>query len=305
MKGFIKKLLREGLNEANFGEHSVDRFKERFSEFSDEDIPQSVKQGIIKNLDTIERTDFPINKSYGVMLGSIPVNKESQYYKAYLETVKAGNTMGKGGSYYSIIGDKKRIIKDSTGNQFWVVIRNNEVTTFMLRKDVQTNDSNYNIEKLRVDSVIKNLKTYLEKKEPAPRRTDKFKPLKLSNNEKVRYYKDLNKFETLKSGEPINLVDIFDLLPNDEMMLDIFSKASKEEKNELIDKMPEHLEDKVMELMESIELPVEIGDTVLMGKFKNKKVVVKDIKWDEEKGDLHINGKPALKMRLIKKLEDK
>jgi hypothetical protein len=34
-----------------------------------------------------------------------------------------------------------------------------------------------------------------------------------------------------------------------------------------------------------------------MGKFKNKPVVVKDISWNE-KGDLLINGKPALKMRI-------
>jgi len=58
-------------------------------------------------------------------------------------------------------------------------------------------------------------------------------------------------------------------------------------------------------LREAIELPIEVGDTILMGKFKNKKVVVKDIEWDEEKGDLKINGKPALKMRLIKKLEER
>lgn len=57
-------------------------------------------------------------------------------------------------------------------------------------------------------------------------------------------------------------------------------------------------------LSEVIELPIEVGDTILMGKFKNKKVVVKDIDWDEDKGDLHINGKPALKMRIIKKLEE-
>ena len=91
----------------------------------------------------------------------------------------------------------------------------------------------------------------------------------------------------------------------DDIILDIFARASENEKVELIDKMPEHLQDKVMNLMESIELPVEVGDTVLMGKFKNKKVVVKDIEWDEEKGDLKINGKPALKMRIIKKVKDK
>ena len=50
-------------------------------------------------------------------------------------------------------------------------------------------------------------------------------------------------------------------------------------------------------LNEKISLPIEIGDTVLMGKFKNKPVVVKDIDWNE-KGDLLINGKSAMRMRI-------
>ena len=53
-------------------------------------------------------------------------------------------------------------------------------------------------------------------------------------------------------------------------------------------------------LKEDINLPVNIGDTVLMGKFKNKKVVVKSIS-KNEKGDLQINGRPALKFRIPKK----
>jgi hypothetical protein len=51
-------------------------------------------------------------------------------------------------------------------------------------------------------------------------------------------------------------------------------------------------------LLEGIDLPIKIGDTVKMGKFKNKKVIVKSIEWNE-KGDLLINGRPALKFRLM------
>jgi hypothetical protein len=50
-------------------------------------------------------------------------------------------------------------------------------------------------------------------------------------------------------------------------------------------------------VFEEITLPVEIGDTVYMGKFKNKPVVVKTIEWNE-KGDLLINGKSAMRMRI-------
>jgi predicted kinase len=53
-------------------------------------------------------------------------------------------------------------------------------------------------------------------------------------------------------------------------------------------------------LDENVDLPISIGDTVKMGKFKNKKVVVKKIDWNE-KGDLLINGRPALKFRLMPK----
>ena len=50
----------------------------------------------------------------------------------------------------------------------------------------------------------------------------------------------------------------------------------------------------VRPLTEDIKLDVEIGDTILMGRFKNKKVKVKSINYNE-KGDLLINGRPALK----------
>ena len=63
----------------------------------------------------------------------------------------------------------------------------------------------------------------------------------------------------------------------------------------------ESSKDEVMKpttLKEDINLPINIGDTVLMGRFKNKKVVVKDISWNE-KGDLLINGRSAMRMRII------
>ena len=57
------------------------------------------------------------------------------------------------------------------------------------------------------------------------------------------------------------------------------------------------------EIMEDINLPINIGDTVLMGKFKNKKVVVKTVTWNE-KGDLLINGRSAMRMRILPKEDD-
>jgi len=51
-------------------------------------------------------------------------------------------------------------------------------------------------------------------------------------------------------------------------------------------------------LKEDIKVPINVGDIVLGGKFKNKKIKVKDI-GKNAKGDITINGKPLLKYRII------
>ena len=56
-------------------------------------------------------------------------------------------------------------------------------------------------------------------------------------------------------------------------------------------------------LTEKYEIDLEIGDTILRGKFKNKPVVVKDFGVDD-KGQPTINGKKMLSFR-IKKLMPK
>jgi hypothetical protein len=50
---------------------------------------------------------------------------------------------------------------------------------------------------------------------------------------------------------------------------------------------------------EMIKIPIKVGDTVLGGRFKNKKVVVKKI-GKNDKGDITINDKPLLKYRIVK-----
>lgn len=53
---------------------------------------------------------------------------------------------------------------------------------------------------------------------------------------------------------------------------------------------------------EMIKVPIKVGDTVLGGRFKNKKIVVKKI-GKNDKGDITINGKPLLKYRIVKESE--
>ena len=54
---------------------------------------------------------------------------------------------------------------------------------------------------------------------------------------------------------------------------------------------------------ENINIPIKVGDTVLGGKFKNKRIVIKSID-KNEKGDITINGKPLLKIRIIQEGKD-
>ncbi len=51
-------------------------------------------------------------------------------------------------------------------------------------------------------------------------------------------------------------------------------------------------------VFETIKIPIKVGDTVLGGRFKNKKIVVKKI-GKNDKGDITINGKPLLRFRLL------
>lgn len=55
----------------------------------------------------------------------------------------------------------------------------------------------------------------------------------------------------------------------------------------------------IKRLLEVIKVDINVGDTILGGRFKNKKIIVKKI-GKNDKGDITINGKPLLKFRIIK-----
>ena len=57
------------------------------------------------------------------------------------------------------------------------------------------------------------------------------------------------------------------------------------------------------DIREAISLDIEVGDIVLGGKYKNKRMEVKEIGPDEL-GQPTINGKPILKFRIEKHLPD-
>jgi co-chaperonin GroES (HSP10) len=58
-----------------------------------------------------------------------------------------------------------------------------------------------------------------------------------------------------------------------------------------------------MKLKEAIKIDVKVGDTILTGKWKNKKTVIKSITTDEH-GMPVINGKKATTFRIYREKTD-
>ena len=56
-------------------------------------------------------------------------------------------------------------------------------------------------------------------------------------------------------------------------------------------------EKEARKIKEDIKIPIKVGDTVMGGKFKNKRITVKKI-GKNEKGDITINDKSILRVRI-------
>jgi hypothetical protein len=146
IKILLGEILRESfLNEAEDTAHLLDRVRKRVESMTDDDLNPQVKQRILTNLETVRNTDFPTNRSYGILLGEFLPKPTSSLY------VDVG-----GRGYYRIV----EFGVDSTGDQIWLVVRNNKVPTLMLRKRIQSADLNHLKNKLDVDVVVRNIEKF-------------------------------------------------------------------------------------------------------------------------------------------------
>ncbi len=138
-------------------EHAYERITERLESMTKNGDITAKEEEIIKaNLNAALNYDFKLNKSYGVMLGRFNINPKSKLITEF----------HKSGTYYEIYSaDKNDIMLDSTGNEFWGVVRNNGLVTAFLRKTVQRRTANEprNMGGLGVDIVIDNINTWKPK----------------------------------------------------------------------------------------------------------------------------------------------
>lgn len=134
MKDITTYLTESIVVEADVTQHLIDRFNGRITSIPSDAIQNKIKRQIMKNLKKVKDFKFDPYKSYGIRLAELQINKDS---KMFYEI---------GGREYYRIDDF--LGKDSTGDEIWVVVRNNKIGTIMLRKSIQP------IAKLRVDSVL-------------------------------------------------------------------------------------------------------------------------------------------------------
>jgi hypothetical protein len=165
----ILKIINEEVKlfETEVDSHALLRLEQRLDLMSKNgDITQEENNTIRKNLNNIISYEkFNPNKSYGFLLGTFKPNPKSKLY-----TIT--NKQNPGIPFYEINSpdDSNELLKDSTGDEFWAIVRNNVITTVMLRKRLQresageerTVSGEHGKGGLGVDRVILNFDDFLQ-----------------------------------------------------------------------------------------------------------------------------------------------
>lgn len=142
---------------AEITEHAFQRIKERLDRMTSMgDITPREDGYLTVNLGNVLKYNFNPKKSFGINLGRFNINPKSG-----LVTEKH-----KSGTYYEInSAGSDDIVKDSTGNEFWVIVRNNNLITAFLRKTVQRQTATQprDMGGLGVDVVINDFNKFLTK----------------------------------------------------------------------------------------------------------------------------------------------
>jgi len=135
--------------------HAYDRITERLETMTqNNDITPVEAENINKNLHHILDNSFDNEMSYGIMLGRFEINPTSGLVTQKHRT----------GTYYEINSlDNQDIIRDSTGNELWAIVRNGRLITAFLRKTIQRKTAEMPRKQggLGVNEVIDNISKFL------------------------------------------------------------------------------------------------------------------------------------------------
>lgn len=159
IRGLIKKLLREALDT----DHALKRVSNRILKMNNVDIDSDRKDRILTNLELVKEFKFTSYESFIIFLGDFKPNPKSTLY------VKIDDK-----GYYKIVDIVTN--KDSTGDQIWAIVRNNEIKTVMLKKHTQTKNEKQIEFGNNVNNVIWNIDKYIKgkgKENPKPKKPTK------------------------------------------------------------------------------------------------------------------------------------
>lgn len=232
----MRELIRQKLLEAIKSYHwETDSYPTRILDGTFYKLGPEAKKIVDNNIKLLESLEFAHNSDkIGVWLYKSPIEIEHPPYKerdrgSLLLAIVNGNNMST--LYW----------KHKKEGEYDISISIDDLLSFS-----KSNFYHPTKKPITIKSILNWRKSLREPKE----KRESFKKINLTNNSKVKYYGETNKFETL-NNQPINIKDIFPHLPNHDIMVDVFSKANDEEKLELIELIPTHLSSDFEKLLES------------------------------------------------------
>ena len=200
MKDFIKHRLLEALKSTHW---KMDSYPNRIEDSTFKDLGPEVKAEVDNRIKFIESLEFDESSQQKIGIWVYDANKMI-LHPPFTERDK--------GRYLLAIVNNNNMTtlywKHKFEGQYDYDITYNELVEF--------SGSEYYDENAKPIS-IKNLMAWKKSKkqvEPPAPNVNKFKKIKLVDDTIVRYYELINKFETL-DGQPINVDDILDKLPED------------------------------------------------------------------------------------------
>lgn len=228
----LQKIIQEELQKIEVDKHAADRVRARLDRMArDGDITKQEEAEIRRNLENVVNYKFD-NKDYAIFLGSFVPNPNSPSYTD-------NNQYDPGIPFYQIYSNDGVFAKDSTGDEMWAIVRDQQLKTVMLRKSVQRRSANKARNDdggLGVDMPIFNFDEFMQKREQQrvqqqqtqARKEAELKKLKQING--VWWKVDDNKKVVHQKNKPDNFVKFDDIIsyPNwdDETKEDIIGRMN-------------------------------------------------------------------------------
>ncbi len=161
----IRKIISEAFTDMHYTERLYDRFLNQsvltvgyeipgsigeYEEVGTYVLPESIKAQILENAKLVEGYSFPKGKSYGIQIGTIPIDKNMVDYTSP-ESKEAAK------KYPLLFLDRRT---QSNGNLVYLIVRDNKIITVYFAKNYVPQDAS----KLKVDGIIKSMDALRQKK---------------------------------------------------------------------------------------------------------------------------------------------